>query len=155
MINYKGLLLWSKTECSVQTKSQVFATKPPRDSRVFPSLNSFSFYSSQTPSIKPAPPPQPKNQVSLSKEFPVSSGSQHRKKEADSVYGEWVPVDKNGKDDGKDDVFPKPAIEVRKARTAYHIKKTKPSPGQSGIKLQSGEKKKKGTKKVVPNTALS
>uniref|UniRef100_A0A8C9EH93 DRBM domain-containing protein n=1 Tax=Pavo cristatus TaxID=9049 RepID=A0A8C9EH93_PAVCR len=56
------------------------------------------------------PPPQPKNQVSLSKEFPVSSGSQHRKKEADSVYGEWVPVEK-GKEDSKDDVFPKPSIE--------------------------------------------
>uniref|UniRef100_A0A8D2MEN9 SON DNA binding protein n=1 Tax=Zonotrichia albicollis TaxID=44394 RepID=A0A8D2MEN9_ZONAL len=66
------------------------------------------------------PPPQPKNQVSLSKEFPVSSGSQHRKKEADSVYGEWVPVDKNGKDDGKDDVFPKPAIECVDITTAMN-----------------------------------
>uniref|UniRef100_A0A8C3KZN7 Protein SON n=1 Tax=Chrysolophus pictus TaxID=9089 RepID=A0A8C3KZN7_CHRPC len=68
------------------------------------------FFNLSTPSIKPAPPPQPKNQVSLSKEFPVSSGSQHRKKEADSVYGEWVPVEK-GKEDSKDDVFPKPSIE--------------------------------------------
>lgn len=118
---------------------------------MFSSLNFFSFYLFQTPSIKPAPPPQPKNQVSLSKEFPVSSGSQHRKKEADSVYGEWVPVDKNGKDDGKDDVFPKPAIEVRKARKAYHIRKPKPSPGQSGTTLQSGKKTKKALKKVVPN----
>lgn len=152
MINYKGLLLRSKKdECSVKTKSQVFATKPPHDSCVFSSLNFFSFYLFQTPSIKPAPPPQPKNQVSLSKEFPVSSGSQHRKKEADSVYGEWVPVDKNGKDDGKDDVFPKPAIEVRKARKAYHIRKPKPSPGQSGTTLQSGKKTKKALKKVVPN----
>uniref|UniRef100_A0A8C3TW91 SON protein n=1 Tax=Catharus ustulatus TaxID=91951 RepID=A0A8C3TW91_CATUS len=67
-----------------------------------------------------SPPPQPKNQVSLSKEFPVSSGSQHRKKEADSVYGEWVPVDKNGKDDGKDDVFPKPAIECVDITTAMN-----------------------------------
>ncbi|XP_053920727.1 protein SON isoform X2 [Cuculus canorus] len=68
------------------------------------------FFNLSTPSIKPAPPPQPKNQVSLSKEFPVSSGSQHRKKEADSVYGEWVPVEK-GKEESKDDVFPKPSIE--------------------------------------------
>lgn len=139
MINYKGLLLQSRTECSVQTKSQVFAAKNHLVtlgcSQV---LTSSHFISPQTPSIKPAPPPQPKNQVSLSKEFPVSSGSQHRKKEADSVYGEWVPVDKNGKDDGKDDVFPKPAIEVRKTRRAYHIKKPKPSPGQSGTKKKKG-----------------
>ncbi|XP_039912398.1 protein SON isoform X2 [Hirundo rustica] len=78
------------------------------------------FFNLSTPSIKPAPPPQPKNQVILSKEFPVSSGSQHRKKEADSVYGEWVPVDKNGKDDGKDDVFPKPAIECVDITTAMN-----------------------------------
>lgn len=34
--------------------------------------------------------------VGMAKEFPVSSGSQHRKKEtaALDVYGEWVPVDK-------------------------------------------------------------
>ncbi|PKU40756.1 protein son [Limosa lapponica baueri] len=77
------------------------------------------FFNLSTPSIKPAPPPQPKNQVSLSKEFPVSSGSQHRKKEADSVYGEWVPVEK-GKDDGKDDVFPKPSIEGVDITTAMN-----------------------------------
>uniref|UniRef100_A0A8C0G5L8 G-patch domain-containing protein n=1 Tax=Chelonoidis abingdonii TaxID=106734 RepID=A0A8C0G5L8_CHEAB len=58
-----------------------------------------------TPIVKPAP----KNQVTLTKEFPVSSGSQHRKKEADSVYGEWVPVEKS-KEESKDDVFPKPAL---------------------------------------------
>ncbi|NWX86239.1 SON protein, partial [Nothoprocta ornata] len=77
------------------------------------------FFNLSTPSIKPAPPPQPKNQVSLSKEFPVSSGSQHRKKEVDSVYGEWVPVEK-GKEDGKDDVFPKPAIEGVDITTAMN-----------------------------------
>ncbi|XP_071609975.1 protein SON isoform X2 [Heliangelus exortis] len=77
------------------------------------------FFNLSTPSIKPAPPPQPKNQVSLSKEFPVSSGSQHRKKEADSVYGEWVPVEK-GKEDSKDDVFPKPAIECVDITTAMN-----------------------------------
>ncbi|XP_054237932.1 protein SON isoform X2 [Indicator indicator] len=77
------------------------------------------FFNLTTPSIKPAPPPQPKNQVSLSKEFPVSSGSQHRKKEADSVYGEWVPVEK-GKEDSKDDVFPKPSIEGVDITTAMN-----------------------------------
>ncbi|NWT45958.1 SON protein, partial [Chroicocephalus maculipennis] len=86
---------------------------------VFSVFNFFYFYFFKTPSIKPAPPPQPKNQVSLSKEFPVSSGSQHRKKEADSVYGEWVPVEK-GKDDGKDDVFPKPSIEGVDITTAMN-----------------------------------
>ncbi|XP_064008533.1 protein SON [Pogoniulus pusillus] len=77
------------------------------------------FFNLTTPSIKPAPPPQPKNQVSLSKEFPVSSGSQHRKKEADSVYGEWVPVEK-GKEESKDDVFPKPSIEGVDITTAMN-----------------------------------
>lgn len=33
----------------------------------------------------------------------MSSGSQHRKKEADSVYGEWVPVEKNGEENKDDD----------------------------------------------------
>ncbi|XP_008941730.1 PREDICTED: uncharacterized protein LOC103776002, partial [Merops nubicus] len=77
------------------------------------------FFNLSTPSIKPAPPPQPKNQVSLSKEFPVSSGSQHRKKETDSVYGEWVPVEK-GKEESKDDVFPKPSIEGVDITTAMN-----------------------------------
>lgn len=76
-------------------------------------VNLFIFFLShlpKTPTIKPTPP---KNQVTLTKEFPVSSGSQHRKKEADSAYGEWVPVEKN-KDENKDDVFPNPAnLEVK------------------------------------------
>ncbi|XP_016422162.1 protein SON-like isoform X1 [Sinocyclocheilus rhinocerous] len=41
-------------------------------------------------SIKPAV----RTEVVFAKEFPVSSGSQHRKKEADGAYGEWVPVEK-------------------------------------------------------------
>uniref|UniRef100_A0A8C6VP51 G-patch domain-containing protein n=1 Tax=Naja naja TaxID=35670 RepID=A0A8C6VP51_NAJNA len=64
-----------------------------------------------TPTIKPTPP---KNQVTLTKEFPVSSGSQHRKKEADSAYGEWVPVEKD-KDEDKDDVFPNPPVDISSA----------------------------------------
>ncbi|XP_069492352.1 protein SON isoform X2 [Ambystoma mexicanum] len=57
-------------------------------------------FSLNNPSVKAAP----KNQVTLTKEFPVSSGSQHRKKEVDKVYGQWVPVKKN-KEESKDDVF--------------------------------------------------
>lgn len=57
-------------------------------------------FSLSNPTIKPAP----KNQVTLTKEFPVSSGSQHRKKEVDTVYGEWVPVEKSS-EESKDDVF--------------------------------------------------
>lgn len=53
--------------------------------------------------IAAAKPTPPKSQVTLTKEFPVSSGSQHRKKEADSVYGEWVPVEKNGEESKDDD----------------------------------------------------
>lgn len=72
------------------------------------------FFFLKSPSIKPAPP---KNQVTLTKEFPVSSGSQHRKKEADSAYGEWVPVEKS-QEEAKDDVFPNPAtLEVRHRRS--------------------------------------
>uniref|UniRef100_A0A4W3JAK1 SON protein n=1 Tax=Callorhinchus milii TaxID=7868 RepID=A0A4W3JAK1_CALMI len=46
----------------------------------------------------------PKTQVALTKEFPVSSGSQHRKKEVQNAYGEWVPVEKDN-EEGTDDVF--------------------------------------------------
>ncbi|MBN3293376.1 SON protein, partial [Polypterus senegalus] len=52
-------------------------------------------------SVKPAA----KTEVALTKEFPVSSGSQHRKKEGDGAYGEWVPVDKGTEKENKDNVF--------------------------------------------------
>ncbi|XP_043557230.1 protein SON isoform X3 [Chiloscyllium plagiosum] len=48
--------------------------------------------------------PAAKTQVALTKEFPVSSGTQHRKKEVLNVYGEWVPVEK-GSEETTDDVF--------------------------------------------------
>ncbi|XP_041066950.1 protein SON isoform X3 [Carcharodon carcharias] len=48
--------------------------------------------------------PTPKTQVALTKEFPVSSGTQHRKKEVLNVYGEWVPVEKDS-EETTDDVF--------------------------------------------------
>ncbi|OCT93809.1 hypothetical protein XELAEV_18011480mg, partial [Xenopus laevis] len=57
-------------------------------------------FSLLNPSVKPTP----KNQVTLTKEFPVSSGSQNTKKESEKVYGEWVPVDKKS-EESKDDVF--------------------------------------------------
>lgn len=44
----------------------------------------------QNPSVKPAV----RSEAAFAKEFPVSSGSQHRKKEEDRVYGEWMPVEK-------------------------------------------------------------
>uniref|UniRef100_A0A8B9J409 SON DNA and RNA binding protein n=2 Tax=Astyanax mexicanus TaxID=7994 RepID=A0A8B9J409_ASTMX len=55
------------------------------------------------PSVKPAV----RSEAAFAKEFPVSSGSQHRKKEGDGAYGEWVPVDKkNDKSKDNDSVFP-------------------------------------------------
>ncbi|XP_036413738.1 protein SON isoform X2 [Colossoma macropomum] len=47
-------------------------------------------FSLSNPSVKPAV----RSEAAFAKEFPVSSGSQHRKKEGDGAYGEWVPVDK-------------------------------------------------------------
>lgn len=44
----------------------------------------------QITSVKPGV----RTEAAFAKEFPVSSGSQHRKKEADGAYGEWVPVEK-------------------------------------------------------------
>uniref|UniRef100_A0A1A7XTV9 SON DNA binding protein n=1 Tax=Iconisemion striatum TaxID=60296 RepID=A0A1A7XTV9_9TELE len=40
--------------------------------------------------------PSVRSDADMAKEFPVSSGSQHRKKEGETLgaYGEWVPVDK-------------------------------------------------------------
>ncbi|XP_048459080.1 protein SON isoform X2 [Rhincodon typus] len=48
--------------------------------------------------------PAAKTQVALTKEFPVSSGTQHRKKEVLNVYGEWVPMEKDS-EETTDDVF--------------------------------------------------
>ncbi|KAI4885653.1 hypothetical protein NFI96_027542 [Prochilodus magdalenae] len=41
-----------------------------------------------------------RSEAAFAKEFPVSSGSQHRKKEGDGAYGEWVPVDKKNEKAG-------------------------------------------------------
>ncbi|XP_067849321.1 protein SON-like isoform X3 [Heptranchias perlo] len=57
-------------------------------------------FSLNNATVKPAA----KTQVALTKEFPVSSGTQHRKKEVLNVYGEWVPVEKES-EETTDDVF--------------------------------------------------
>ncbi|XP_066516153.1 serine/arginine repetitive matrix protein 5 isoform X2 [Hoplias malabaricus] len=53
-------------------------------------------FSLTNPSVKPAV----RSEAAFAKEFPVSSGSQHRKKEGDGAYGEWVPVDKKNEKTG-------------------------------------------------------
>ncbi|XP_073524453.1 protein SON isoform X2 [Phyllobates terribilis] len=81
-------------------------------------------FSLLNPSLKPAP----KTQVTLTKEFPVSSGSQHRKKESDKVYGEWVPVDKNT-EESKDDVFtntgPSQPVDISSAMNERAVAQTR------------------------------
>ncbi|XP_018603200.1 protein SON isoform X2 [Scleropages formosus] len=47
-------------------------------------------FSLSNPSAKPAT----RTEAAFAKEFPVSSGSQHRRKENEGAYGEWVPVDR-------------------------------------------------------------
>ncbi|KAL4609170.1 protein SON-like isoform X2 [Arapaima gigas] len=47
-------------------------------------------FSLSNPSAKPAT----RTEAAFAKEFPVSSGSQHRRKENDGAYGEWVPMDR-------------------------------------------------------------
>lgn len=49
----------------------------------------------QNPSAKPAV----RTEAAFAKEFPVSSGSQHRKKESEGDYGEWVPIDRKAERD--------------------------------------------------------
>lgn len=46
--------------------------------------------------MRPSPALAVRSEAAFAKEFPVSSGSQHRKKEGDGggAYGEWVTVDK-------------------------------------------------------------
>ncbi|XP_063812555.1 protein SON isoform X2 [Pseudophryne corroboree] len=81
-------------------------------------------FSLMNPSLKPAP----KTQVTLTKEFPVSSGSQHRKKESDKVYGEWVPVDKKS-EESKDDVFtntvPSQSVDITSAMNERAVAQTR------------------------------
>ncbi|KAM9320386.1 protein SON [Gastrophryne carolinensis] len=81
-------------------------------------------FSLLNPNLKPAL----KTPVTLTKEFPVSSGSQHRKKESDKVYGEWVPVDKKS-EETKDDVFthtgPSQPVDITSAMNERAIAQTR------------------------------
>uniref|UniRef100_UPI0037E71623 protein SON isoform X2 n=1 Tax=Semicossyphus pulcher TaxID=241346 RepID=UPI0037E71623 len=68
--------------------------------------------------------PAVRSDAGMAKEFPVSSGSQHRKKEGETLgaYGEWVPVDKTTE---------KAAAASRKALTTVPIATTTSSTGDT------------------------
>uniref|UniRef100_G3PRL9 SON DNA binding protein n=1 Tax=Gasterosteus aculeatus TaxID=69293 RepID=G3PRL9_GASAC len=58
--------------------------------------------------------PAVRSDAGMAKEFPVSSGSQHRKKEGEALgaYGEWVPVDKALElEPDNDSVFPEQLLQ--------------------------------------------
>ncbi|KAG8004755.1 Protein SON, partial [Nibea albiflora] len=69
--------------------------------------------------------PTVRSDAGMAKEFPVSSGSQHRKKEGEALgaYGEWVPVDKTDK----------AAAISRKAPTTVPITRATSSSGETTI----------------------
>ncbi|XP_020510005.2 protein SON isoform X2 [Labrus bergylta] len=73
-----------------------------------------------------------RSDAGMAKEFPVSSGCQHRKKEGETLgaYGEWVPVDKTAE---------KAAAASRKAMTAVSIATATSSPGETGTGLPEVE----------------
>uniref|UniRef100_A0A3P8SLC8 SON DNA binding protein n=1 Tax=Amphiprion percula TaxID=161767 RepID=A0A3P8SLC8_AMPPE len=64
--------------------------------------------------------PAVRSDAGMAKEFPVSSGSQHRKKEGEGlgVYGEWVPIDKTTE---------KASVSSRKAVTSVTMTTTSSS----------------------------
>ncbi|XP_034720719.1 protein SON [Etheostoma cragini] len=68
--------------------------------------------------------PAVRSDAGMAKEFPVSSGSQHRKKEGEALgaYGEWVPVDKTSD---------KAAAASRKATTTVPIATATSSSGET------------------------
>ncbi|XP_062303725.1 protein SON isoform X1 [Osmerus eperlanus] len=59
-----------------------------------------------------------RSDAAYAKEFPVSSGSQHRKKEGEGAYGEWVPVEKKGVEKAKALAAVKAAAVVAKAASS-------------------------------------
>ncbi|KAM6945326.1 uncharacterized protein sonb [Aplochiton taeniatus] len=65
--------------------------------------------------------PAPRSDAAYAKEFPVSSGSQHRKKEGEGVYGEWVAVDKK-------EEKAKAAAAAAKAKAAALVSKATETP---------------------------
>ncbi|KAI3366246.1 hypothetical protein L3Q82_009719 [Scortum barcoo] len=72
--------------------------------------------------------PAVRSDAGMAKEFPVSSGSQHRKKEGEAlgVYGEWVPVDKTAD---------KSAAASRKPLTTVPIATASSSSGETAAGL--------------------
>ncbi|KAF7689690.1 hypothetical protein HF521_013043 [Silurus meridionalis] len=90
--------LTEKCKKIAESKEEMAVAKPhvsdDEDDRPFGGValkeNKGITFSLSNPSVKPAV----RSEAAFAKEFPVSSGSQHRKKEEDGVYGEWVPVDK-------------------------------------------------------------
>ncbi|XP_071320672.1 protein SON [Trachinotus anak] len=68
--------------------------------------------------------PAVRSDAGIAKEFPVSSGSQHRKKEGEvlGAYGEWVPVDKTAD---------KPTTASRKTLTTVPIVTSTSSSGET------------------------
>ncbi|XP_029307579.1 protein SON isoform X2 [Cottoperca gobio] len=72
--------------------------------------------------------PAVRSDAGMAKEFPVSSGSQHRKKEGEALgaYGEWVPVDKSAD---------KAAAASRKALTTVPIVTATSSLGETATEL--------------------
>ena len=59
-----------------------------------------------------------RSDAAYAKEFPVSSGSQHRKKGGEGAYGEWVPVEKKGVEKAKALAAVKAAAVVAKAASS-------------------------------------
>ncbi|XP_038571780.1 protein SON isoform X1 [Micropterus salmoides] len=70
--------------------------------------------------------PSVRSDAGMAKEFPVSSGCQHRKKEGEALgaYGEWVPVDKTAD---------KAAAASRKTLTAVPTETAASSSGETAI----------------------
>ncbi|XP_053472215.1 protein SON isoform X4 [Ictalurus furcatus] len=97
--NYSIKELTEKCKKIAESKEEMAVAKPhvsddDDDDRPFGGValkeNKGITFSLSNPSVKPAV----RSEAAFAKEFPVSSGSQHRRKEEDGVYGEWMPVDK-------------------------------------------------------------
>lgn len=74
-------------------------------------------FSINNPSVRPAA--GVRSDAAYAKEFPVSSGSQHRKKEGEGgAYGEWVPVEKKGVEKAKAVATAKAAAVVAKVASS-------------------------------------
>ncbi|XP_051799261.1 protein SON [Acanthochromis polyacanthus] len=90
--------------------------------------------------------PAVRSDAGMAKEFPVSSGSQHRKKEGEGlgVYGEWVPIDKTTE---------KASVSSRKAVTNVTMTTTSSSSSDpaEAVVLPEAEQTGFTTDKVFPD----